>query len=66
MLHENIKTYQNVCFPDDSHYKDFKNVYLSNMLIDDEIFKHCKKMPSLHLFCLHISDVINGDVIKTQ
>ena len=25
-LHENIKTYQNVCLPNDSPYKGFKNV----------------------------------------
>ena len=42
-------------------------ICLSNMLIDDGNFKHLKRMPSRHLFCLHISgnvDVINGDVIK--
>ena len=25
VLHENIKNYQNVCFPNDSRYKGFKN-----------------------------------------
>ena len=43
-------------------------ICLSNRLIDDEIFKRLKTMPS-HAFCLHISgngDVINGDIIKTQ
>ena len=32
VLHENIKNYQNACFPDDSRYKVIKNC-LSNMLI---------------------------------
>ena len=38
VLHENIKNYQYVCFPNNSRYKVIK-MCLSNILIDDEIFK---------------------------
>ena len=37
---------------------------LSNILIDDEIFKRWKNNPGHHPFCKHIHS--NGDVIKTQ
>ena len=42
---------------------------LSNILIDDEIFKRWKTIPVAMLICKHISsngDVIKGDVIKVQ
>ena len=39
VLHENIKNYQYVCFPNNSCYKVIKNVSMENILINDEILK---------------------------
>ena len=45
VLHENIKKYKYVCFPNDSRYKVIENVS-----IDYEIFKRCKTIPVAILF----------------
>ena len=65
ILHEDIKHYQNACFPNDSRYKVIKNLS-TKYAYRQWNFQALKN--GHHPFCKHISsngDVINGDVFKT-
>ena len=50
VLHENIKNYQYVCFPNDSHYKVFKNVSIKYTYRRN--FSALKNDPVYHPFLL--------------
>ena len=60
VLHENIKNYQCVCFPNNSCYKVIRDVSIEYTY--QRNFKALKNDPGRHPFCKHISK--NGDIIK--